>query len=122
MSKKVKLGQKLPVVFSDKKKRIVVGENPKNKSGLTYAFVMDELSTKNCYNMFKKQLPTSGGLVVLMGISKNAIPMVLGVVKSNENLRGSFEMALKSNRLEWLLFKINDFNLDGIYLQFAYAS
>ena len=57
-----------------------------------------------------------------MGISKNAIPMVLGVVKSNENLRGSFEMALKSNRLEWLLFKMNDFNLDGIYLQFAYAS
>ena len=83
---------------------------------------MDESSIKTCYKSFKKQIPVSGGLVIVMGTSKKNMPIVLGVVKSNDNLRESFDMVLNSNRLEWLLLKWNSLNLDGIYLQLAQAS
>ncbi len=122
MKANVKLGQKLPVVFSVKKKRVVIGQNSNNKSGLMYSYIMDESSIKTCYKSFKKQIPVSGGLVIVMGTSKKNMPIVLGVVKSNDNLRESFDMVLNSNRLEWLLLKWNSLNLDGIYLQLAQAS
>lgn len=122
MSKNVKLGLKLPVVFSIKKKRVVIGENPNNRSGLMYSLVMDDSSIKSCYKSFKKQIPTCGGVLVVMGYSKKLRPIVLGIVRSSDNLRESFEMCMASDRLKWLLLKLEGQDLDGIYLQLAQAS
>lgn len=116
-------GSVLPLVFTEKKSRIIAGVNPKNKTGFKYEFIVNEELTKKSFAEFQGQIPESAGVLIVLGCCKDNTTMVLDVVTSLYNLREEFLTAKGDgfSRKNWLLAKIQDLCLKGVLIQLAKA-
>jgi len=115
-----------PILGSEKTfkishKRYESGISEKNKSGKTYSFLDDLVTTKLNYQNIINSLPTHPGIIILTGHYQNH-QITLEIIKSNESIRHSFSKPLNKNRYQTLIDYLTYQKFDHLEIQLAQAS
>jgi hypothetical protein len=111
------------LLFTPAKKRIASIANPKNKSGFSYVMEVDKKTSKTDFNALLKKIPANPGFLVLYGVTRTGATPIIGIIRSNVNLREAFSVRNNSiSGFAWCMEKIEENYFSGIKIQLAFQS